>query len=207
MKLLHGVLTGIVAAFIAVLGVALVWTGVTPELLTLPAGPLQVLVAGHSLRFLLGVYLLVVLALWMLSAVCPCGRERFLRFDGEAGEVRVGLDALREYLARAMTGVDQVVQVRPHVTLKGEHLTVDMVCRIEAGRPVPDVARRLQDHARARLAEVLGRPGDVTVRVTVRELRPSQEPPRPIEEISTLRPPQPGFYGESDSAEQRGSAT
>jgi uncharacterized alkaline shock family protein YloU len=205
MNLLRGVLTGIVAIFIAVLAGALVWTGVSPELLAVTGSPLQVLATGHTLRFLLGVYLFIVLALWPLSALCPCGRERFLQFNGEGGEVRVGLDALRDFLARAMTGVEQVIQVRPHVTLQGERLTVDMVCRIESGRSVPDVAQRLQDHARARLAEVLGRPGEVTMRVTVREIRPSAQPPRPVEEISSLRPPQPGFYGETETSENRSS--
>ncbi|MBP7276505.1 MAG: alkaline shock response membrane anchor protein AmaP [Kiritimatiellae bacterium] len=204
MKLIRLLLGCLTAAFALALGAAL-------SALYLRTGSFHAIVEGLEraplYAFLLGIYIIGTVLVWVLSLVLPSGGSPSITFDTDAGSVNILLDAIRDFLAKSGTTVPHVVNVRPVVRMKQGRLWVTLISRVRAARPVPEIARALQEQARATLREALGITMDADVRVTVREIQVSPEvgPALTAREEIQVRPPRFGVADETEDSHGNGS--
>lgn len=134
-----------------------------------------------------GVLLVGLAALWPLSLVTRTTAERHLAFRNPDGEVRVRLDAIRDYLGRLASEFAGVESLRSVVSVRSGRLAIDLHCRVQVGRPVAEISRGLQERAKNCIQADLGIAEIETIDVTVREFvgtPPTREP--------VVRAPQPG---------------
>ena len=126
-----------------------------------------------------GILLVGLAVLWPLSLVTRRTGERHLAFRNPDGEVRVRLDAIRDYLGRLASEFAGVESVRSVVSVRSGGLVVDLHCRVQAGRPVGEISRALQERARDSIRLDLGIDEIRSIDVTVREfvgVAPLREP-------------------------------
>lgn len=135
-----------------------------------------------------GILVVGLAVLWPLSLVTRTMSERHLAFSNPDGEVRVRLDAIRDYLGKLASEFAGVESLRSVVTVKAGGLAIDLHCRVQAGRPVAELSRSLQERAKACIQTDLGITEIRSIDVTVREFvgpPPVREPvvhaPRPGE--------------------------
>ena len=135
-----------------------------------------------------GILVAGLAVLWPLSLITRTVSERHLAFRNPDGEVRVRLDAIRDYLGRLASEFAGVESLRSVVTVKAGGLAIDLHCRVQAGRPVAEISRSLQERAKACIQTDLGITEIRSIDVTVREFvgtPPAREPavhaPRPGE--------------------------
>jgi hypothetical protein len=136
--------------------------------------------------------------LWPLSLVTRTPAERHLAFRNPDGEVRVRLDAIRDYLGRLASEFAGVESLRSVVSVKAGGLAIDLHCRVQVGRPVAEISRSLQERAKACIQNDLGIAEIHSIDVTVREFvgtPPARDPmvraPRPGESASFGEAPPP----------------
>ena len=135
----------------------------------------------------LGVLLVGLAVLWPLSLVTRTTAERHLAFRNPDGEVRVRLDAIRDYLGRLASEFAGVESLRSVVSVRSGRLVIDLHCRVQAGRPVAEISRSLQERAKACIQADLGIAEIETIDVTVREFVGTPPVREPV-----VRAPQPG---------------
>lgn len=204
MKLIRLLLGCLTAGFALLLAAALASLHIRPGMFQEAAALLE---RVPLYAFLLGIYIAGTVLVWMISMALPSGGSKSITFETDAGSVDILLDAIRDYLSKGGTTVPHVLSVRPLVQMKQGRLWVNLVSRVRAAQPVPEIARALQAQARATLREALGITLDADVRVTVREIQVSPEgspASGPREEIH-VRPPRFGVADETDESAGSGS--
>ena len=134
-----------------------------------------------------GVFLVGVAILWPLSLLCPAARERYLAFENPGGEVRISLDAIKDFLGRLGGEFPSVVSLRATVHARNGALVIHMDCRVRAGAQIPAFSQALQERGRQAIQTSLGLSEVEVVRVTVREIVGAAGPAEP-----TVRAPRPG---------------
>ena len=109
-------------------------------------------------------------AIWALSLL-PRGRGgRYLAFENPGGEVRVSLDAVRDFLAGMGSEFDGMVTFAPEVRSVGGELDITAVCEVRAGCAIPAWSQEVQERVRERITSGIGIASIRPVRVVVRQI-------------------------------------
>ncbi len=185
MKLVRGVITVLVWLILVALGGYVGWIGFTGAVAW---DGVDFAVREHTLAMAAGVFLLLLAILWPLSLLAPTVRVRYLSFDNPGGEVRISLDAIRDFLSRLASEFPSVVSLRPSVCVRNAALVIDMDCRIRAGTSIPVFSRQMQERVRQSIQSNLGISEVQVVKVTVREI--AKSPAQPVAE-PVVRVPRP----------------
>jgi len=117
-----------------------------------------------------GLVLVLLVLVWLLSALPRRIRRRYVSFGNAEGEVSVSLEAIRDYLARLAHEFPAVVAMRPDVQARYGLLKVNMDCRVRSGVAIPPLSRDIQARVRQTIRTDLGLSEVPQVRVTVREI-------------------------------------
>lgn len=134
-----------------------------------------------------GILTVGLAVLWPLSLIARTTSERHLSFRNPDGEVRIRLDAIRDFLGRLASEFPGVESLRSVVRLKSGGLAIDLQCRVQIGRAVADLSRSLQERARSCIQSDLGIAEIRSIDVTIREFVGS-----PTLREPAVRAPRPG---------------
>jgi hypothetical protein len=117
-----------------------------------------------------GVAGVLIGAIWALSML-PRGRGgRYLAFENPGGEVRVSLDAVRDFLAGMGAEFEGMVKFAPEVRSVGGELDITAVCEVGAGCALPVWSQEVQERVRERIVSGIGIASIRAVRVVVRQI-------------------------------------
>jgi len=134
-----------------------------------------------------GILTIGLAVLWPLSLITRTTSERHLSFRNPDGEVKVRLDAIRDFLGRLASEFPGVESMKSVVRLKSGGLAIDLQCRVQVGRAVADLSRSLQERARSCIQSDLGITEIRSIDVTIREFVGSPTLREPM-----VRAPRPG---------------
>lgn len=166
MRAIRLLLGGAVWAVTLATGVMLIvaaWSGSDPW------GVAAWVMDRRELAMPVGILTVGLAALWPMSLIARATSERHLSFRNPDGEVRIRLDAIRDFLARLASEFPGVESLRSVVRLKSGGLAIDLQCRVQAGRAVADLSRSLQERARICIQSDLGIAEIRSIDVTIRE--------------------------------------
>ncbi len=163
-----------------VLLVLLLWGGASTALLLATGGTLGIWAVWMGFPTLgfsgaLLALLLLVLARWLGWRHNRRQRGDYITYQGEGGEVRVSIRAVKDLIERTVASSACVVSVVPevHAGRRGL-LAVEVFLRVTSEAAVPELCRTLQERIAACLSERLGMQDVEAIRVSVREILPRQ---------------------------------
>lgn len=152
-----------------------------------------------------GAAVVAIALLWPLTFVLRTCRERHLSFRNPAGEVRVSLTAIRDFLARLAAEFPAIVTLRPAVEARVGKLAIDMDIKVRAGTALPELSRQIQDRAAASVQSFLGIAEVGEIRVTVREIVGPVPPAEPVVRAPRASEGPAGFVDTAAGEEHSGT--
>ncbi len=180
MKALHALAATVLALVLLAAGGYAAWSAfVEPSRWADVAGALQFLAANRLSCGSAALASVLFVLIWMLSSVPRRERAQFLTFENPGGEVRVSLDAIRDYVARLSGEFGEIVSMRPAVSTRRDQLRVNVECRVRSGTQIPVFTRAFQERVRESLQTDLGLTDLPAIGVTVRQIVGGATAPRP----------------------------
>ena len=158
----------------------LLWGGAAAALLLATGGALGLWAVWMGFPALAGSGALLALLLLVLSrwlGWCHNRRRQgdYITYQGDGGEVRVSVRAVKDLIERTVASSTCVVSVVPEVyTGRRGLLAVEVFLRVTSEAAVPELCRTLQERIAACLSERLGMQDVAAIRVSVREILPRQ---------------------------------
>lgn len=167
MKTLNRILAGVVAGFLLGLSIAGMFSALPVDSWM---APLEASARWTALGLsILGV---VLVALYVLSAIAYRRSRRLLSFDNAEGAVGISTTAICDYIVKLKAEFPTVVRLVPEVVTGRNEIDVLVGVRIQAGPGMHDACERLQQRVRNRLTTGLGLTQVRRVEVNVMEILP-----------------------------------
>lgn len=114
--------------------------------------------------------LIVLLVLYVLTALRLPDRVQYLAYDIEGGTVSISLQAIQDFLARISDEFASVTELQPRLRAVNGAIDVQLDVKVKSGAQIPELCRMLQDRARACIREKVGISDVREVRVRVQEI-------------------------------------
>lgn len=81
-----------------------------------------------------------------------------IELESEGGSIRIALKAVEAIIFEAAADIDGVEEVSAQLASREDELIVDVAVQVQSERPMPDVARDVQERVGARIHAVAGVP-------------------------------------------------
>lgn len=120
-----------------------------------------ILAARGSARVETGLVGLLALAIGLFLVSLAWQRSEGaddIRIEGERGDVRISLRAVESLVFAAAAGVSGIGEVVAKLSTRDGELVIDMSVQVTSERPMPDVARDVQERVGAHVSEIVGVP-------------------------------------------------
>lgn len=133
-----------------------------------------------AFRFFIGIGGLAAVILAVIVAVTSIpvrGRsERYISFEGDAGDVSVSMQAVTDFLVKTAGEFAGVLGLEARITSDESPIEITLDVKIKAGSNIPELSRLLQQHVRASMRETMGITEISAVKVKVKEIVIEQSP-------------------------------
>lgn len=131
---------------------------------------LEYLYASTNARLTIGIAGILLIFISILVAQLVMGkiqREKTIAFENPDGQVTISLNAVEDFIKRAMKQLPEVKELRPSVRANKKGVLIINRVTLFSDVHIPDVTEKIQNIVKARVQEMLGIDEPINIRVHV----------------------------------------
>jgi len=119
-------------------------------------------------RFIIGAALIVLVIVYVLSAIPARRHERYISYDTATGKVSVSVKAINDLLARLADEFAGIVSLNANMRPSDKSVRLDM--SVKSGTKIQELSEAIQQRVRESIEDSLGISGISSVKVVVQEI-------------------------------------